>query len=167
MNATVRASSDLAYLPANGKFFLADPLGLAPDLNLFSENDKLRARAEARVDVPGWFVVAGHGMWTHMEGPTKEMLRADVLAERIKAAGYKGGPILLASCNTARRMVDSKGKPIEPLAQSLANVMQAPVRGANDFTYFPAGSNAWGAGPQMNPWNASKSWETFKPSGGK
>lgn len=72
-------------------------------MNLMSADDKLRLRMQERINVPDWYVVSGHGNQWFMEGPNRERIYANKLAELIKAdAKYYGQPILLVSCNTAR-----------------------------------------------------------------
>lgn len=145
-----------------------DPLGLAPDMNLTHPDDKLWPRMEERINVPGWYVVSGHGNQWFMEGPNRERIYADKLAALIKAdPKYIGQPILLASCNTAMSggVNPKNGQPIPSLAEALSAHMNNTVKGAKDFSYFPPNSPTWGAGTKLIPPSGGRPWVTVQPSG--
>ena len=149
-----------AYVGGN-PIMLADPFGLAPDMLLAAPGDKIYAGA-SRMTAPGWYSVAGHGNWWFMEGPNKERIYANELANRIKAdPNYHGQPILLASCNTARRGAKGPdGKPIPPFAEVLSKYMGVTVKATAEATTFTPGGTFY-SGVNRTPFTGGAPWVTF------
>lgn len=108
-----------------------DPMGLV-NLNLIG-NNRMSTMKQNR---EGWFLdsynpggvysVGGHGdAFSILDGNTHKMLDAADLLRLMRNNGYKGGPIMLASCNT--------GSNPRGLAQQLANLTGYPVTAPDKY----------------------------------
>jgi RHS repeat-associated protein len=170
------------YDPATGRYVQSDPIGLhgglntygyanqnplrwidpygLVDLNLFAPTDPAFAGAAAAPSPPNTFTVGGHGNPITIVNQQGEPLTAAQLASLIKnSSGYQTGMrVQLMSCNVGL----SPGSGQLPIAQELANVLGAPVLGANNFVwYWPSGQTV--VAPTNMP---GINWQNYTPAAG-
>jgi RHS repeat-associated protein len=121
----------------NSPLINVDPLGLAPNLNVFPQWEPIWGYAQQVPSVPNAYIVAGHGTPTYMLGPDGiKGLTAQAIASMIESdMDYQQGEqVILDSCNTGN---DSELEPgQEPFAQQLADLLGAPVVAPNEFGWY-------------------------------
>jgi len=141
------------YDPAIARFVQSDPLGISAgvdtyayalnsplsgfdltglvNLNLYPPGSKIYAYEQLLPNVPGAFIVGGHGLPnTLIDGRTNTPLRADQLGEMIKSHPdyHPGDVIRLDSCYT--------GGSANGFAQALADYLGTTVRAPNNYVWI-------------------------------
>ncbi|OOG55630.1 hypothetical protein B0E48_13455 [Rhodanobacter sp. C03] len=124
--------STYAYVGGNPLDGL-DPLGLI-NLNLFPVFQDIYLYAQAIPDVPGQYIVGGHGSSTSMSAPDGTPLTPDQIAAMIESDDNyaPGEPVTLVSCDTGVPAAD--GSP--SFAEQLADDLDASVTAPNSIAWL-------------------------------
>jgi RHS repeat-associated protein len=136
-----------------------DPTGL-DDLILFRSGTVFYQGAQANFDTPGIWNVYGHGDPSRIVDQTGKKnadLNGKSLAQKLKDAGFKGGPVILWSCRTGAAAPNGA----DNLAQETADALQTTVYAPTQFVWYnPFGlSGIWGKNP------SNKSTQDFNNPG--
>jgi len=151
-----RGGINLFEFVGNNPTNLIDPFGLV-DVNTFpSRNGEERAYRSwfDSYNPPGVFSVAGHGDPNAIYDENMKPIPTEDLICRMKEKGYKGGPVLLASCAT--------GKGGNSYAEKLANALR---EAGYDDASVKAPTDVISPGNPPNPrwptFDSEPNWEIF------